>query len=468
MKWISEWVRQENKLCWSLIFRATVSHVDLSVDLIKVEFERVRSYLCFVVYSRCVVTYFCSDVVLVFKDIVEHRFVLVYSTISSPIRWKHKHLYNTPEPCFFFFFFFFKMGYYNLDGRIEAFDMIQFVWVFGAYKTVAFLELQRSTPLWTLCIHLNVLSIYDILRSSAVWPLSHVDVTVPLVVFPSQWLQIELQWGVSKRKVEVVHSPRTDLGCIFVALICWGDFSCESRNLWEYSNSDFQRVCEAATYFPVVKQIFSVLPSSRTKFSMVVWAMTRSVGHKLICGVGLNIFKSTHRPLPNKNNRKIFLDDVTRCTFYEGWDLIHSVEVSSENLAPARQGVSQGICNKRWRTTANATKEKRLGGLSMWYSLALGSVYPTVHLLPSVSSLHKLHLRVLKREFDIVLLMNLEFVVTGPLEILGKITANAYRLALPLHVHAADVFNVERLFKFEPGDALLSGFVDESLKGGGT
>nr|VDD29418.1 unnamed protein product [Brassica oleracea] len=93
---------------------------------------------------------------------------------------------------------------------------------------------------------------------------------------------------------------------------------------------------------------------------MVVWAMTRSVGHKLICGVGLNIFKSTHRPLPNKNNRKIFLDDVTRCTFYEGWDLIHSVEVSSENLAPARQGVSQGICNKRWRTTANATKEKRL------------------------------------------------------------------------------------------------------------
>ncbi|KAF2530347.1 hypothetical protein F2Q70_00033346 [Brassica cretica] len=46
-----------------------------------------------------------------------------------------------------------------------------------------------------------------------------------------------------------------------------------------------------------------------------------------------------------------------------------------------------------------------------WSSLALGSAYPTVHLLPSVSSLHKLHLRVLKREFDIVLLMNLEFVV---------------------------------------------------------
>ncbi|KAF3499423.1 hypothetical protein F2Q69_00040924 [Brassica cretica] len=334
--------------------------------------------------------------------------------------------------------------------------MIQFVWVFGAYKTIAFLELQRSTPLWTLCIHLNFVSIYDILRSSAVWPLSHMDVTVPLVVFPSQWLQIELQWGVSKRKVEVVHSPRTGLGCIFVALICWSDFSCDSRNLWEYSNSDYQRVCEAATYFPVVKQLFSVLPSSRTKFSMVVWAMTRSVGHKLICGVGLNIFKSTHRPLPNKNTRKNFLDDVTRCTFYEGWDLIHSVEVSSENLdlrgekncscpferyMSARgyfwiiviadkvfhmgfainDGELQLVQQKKsvWAAyqcgsrTFFVIKEGKMFSLvrQSWSSLALGSAYPTVHLLPSVSSLHKLHLRVLKREFDIVLLMNLEFVV---------------------------------------------------------
>ncbi|KAH0875006.1 hypothetical protein HID58_072368 [Brassica napus] len=282
------------------------------------------------------------------------------------------------------------------------------------------------------------------------------DVTVPLVVFPSQWLQIELQWGVSKRKVEVVHSPRTGLGCIFVALICWSDFSCDSRNLWEYSNSDYQRVCEAATYFPVVKQLFSVLPSSRTKFSMVVWAMTRSVGHKLICGVGLNIFKSTHRPLPNKNTRKNFLDDVTRCTFYEGWDLIHSVEVSSENLdlrgekncscpferyMSARgyfwiiviadkvfhmgfainDGELQLVQQKKsvWAAyqcgsrTFFVIKEGKMFSLvrQSWSSLALGSAYPTVHLLPSVSSLHKLHLRVLKREFDIVLLMNLEFVV---------------------------------------------------------
>ena len=56
----------------------------------------------------------------------------------------------------------------------------------------------------------------------------------------------------------------------------------------------------------------------------------------------------------------------------------------------------------------------------------------------------------------------------GPPEILGKINANGYRLALHPHVHVADVFNVNRLFKFEPGDVLLSGFVDESLKGGGT
>ncbi|KAG5409827.1 hypothetical protein IGI04_006146 [Brassica rapa subsp. trilocularis] len=407
VKWIFEWVRQENKLCWSFIFRATVSHVDLSVDLIKVEFERVRSYLYFVAYSRCVLTSFSSDVVLVFKYMVEHRFVLVYSTISSPIRGKHKHL----------------------DGRIEAFDMIQFVWVFGAYKTVTFLELQRSIPLWTLCIHFNVVSIYGILRSSAVWPLSHMDVTVPLVVFPSQWPQIELQWGVSKRKVEVVHSPHTGLGCIFVALICWSDFSCESRNLGEYPNSDFQRVCEAATYFPVVKQIFS--PSSRTKFSMVMWAMTRSVGHKLICGVVLKIFKSTHRLLPNKNTRNIFLNDVTRCTFYVGWDLIHSVEVSSENLdlrdkvfhrrlaiydgelQLVQQKKSVWVAYQCGSRTFFVIKEGKMFSLvrQSWSSLALGSAYPTVHLLPSVSSLHQLHLRVFKREFDIVLLMNLEFVV---------------------------------------------------------
>lgn len=56
----------------------------------------------------------------------------------------------------------------------------------------------------------------------------------------------------------------------------------------------------------------------------------------------------------------------------------------------------------------------------------------------------------------------------GPVEIVEKINANAYRLALPPHVHTADVFNVKHLFKFEPADDILSGFVDESLVRKGT
>ncbi|KAF3580927.1 hypothetical protein DY000_02035464 [Brassica cretica] len=98
------------------------------------------------------------------------RLLVIYPTISSPIWWKHKHL----------------------NGRLDAFDVIQFVLVYGAYTTVASLELACSTALWSLCIHI---------RSSAVWPLFHMDVTVPVVVIPSQWLQIGLQWGVFKRKV---------------------------------------------------------------------------------------------------------------------------------------------------------------------------------------------------------------------------------------------------------------------------
>lgn len=50
----------------------------------------------------------------------------------------------------------------------------------------------------------------------------------------------------------------------------------------------------------------------------------------------------------------------------------------------------------------------------------------------------------------------------GPFEILEKINANAYRLRLLSHVHTADVFNVKHLFKHEPDDDLLTGFVDES------
>lgn len=134
-----------------------------------------------------------------------------------------------------------------------------------------------------------------------------------------QWLQVELQWGVSKRKVKVVHrlvvhSPQTGLGCIFMAIICWNCISCESSYLLEYSsNSAYQHVCEAATY------LFSFLPSPCNNFSLVVWAITRSVDRKLICGVMINIFKSTQHKLPNKNAHEILFDgDVTRCTFQLG------------------------------------------------------------------------------------------------------------------------------------------------------
>lgn len=53
----------------------------------------------------------------------------------------------------------------------------------------------------------------------------------------------------------------------------------------------------------------------------------------------------------------------------------------------------------------------------------------------------------------------------GPVEVIEKMNANAYRLRLPSHVHTADVFNVKHLFKFEPDDNILSGFVDESFVG---
>ena len=45
----------------------------------------------------------------------------------------------------------------------------------------------------------------------------------------------------------------------------------------------------------------------------------------------------------------------------------------------------------------------------------------------------------------------------GPVEIVEKINANAYRLLLPPHVHTADVFNVKHLFKFEPAEDELTG-----------
>lgn len=192
-----------------------------------------------------------------------------------------------------------------------------------------FLELPCSTALWPLCIHMNVASMYDILRSSVVWPLSHTDITVPLVVFSSQWLQIELQYGVSKRKFEVVHRPQVGSGCLLVAIIGWRGFACESSNLFGDSNSDFEHVCVAAIKF----LIFSVFPSSTTKLSLVVRVITRSVlNHQLVCGVLINIFKTTQHRLPNKNAHEILFADVTRCVFLVGWDLFYLLAVSYESL----------------------------------------------------------------------------------------------------------------------------------------
>ena len=56
----------------------------------------------------------------------------------------------------------------------------------------------------------------------------------------------------------------------------------------------------------------------------------------------------------------------------------------------------------------------------------------------------------------------------GPVEISEKINPNAYRLALPPHIYTADVFNVKHLFKYEPDDETLAGFVDESFVREGT
>lgn len=56
----------------------------------------------------------------------------------------------------------------------------------------------------------------------------------------------------------------------------------------------------------------------------------------------------------------------------------------------------------------------------------------------------------------------------GPVEIIAKINENAYRLALPPHIHTANVFNVKHLFKYEPDDDTLAGFVDDSSSGGGS
>ena len=364
---------------------------------------KVQIITCLVIFTICLCLEFCS-------------------------RWKHKDL-----------------------KRRRAFGMIQFIWGFGAYETFEFLRCTSSNVSCTPLGRMTITSTYGIVWSSAVWSLSHMAVTIPYVVFPFKWLQVELQLEVSKRKVKVVHSPQTGLGRIFIAIICWFDIACESSNLWECSNSAFQHVGEGATYFP----IFSTLPSSSTKFSRVVWAITRSVGRELICGVMINIFRSTQHHLPKKNARQILFDYVTGCTFHVGWVLIHSVLVSYESLE--LRGEKNCSCPSERRVPAKgyfwiiAVEDKAFhrgcaivdGKLQLvqakkgvwvaylygsrtlfviievkifsfvrppWSFLALESVYSHSHLLPFISSFH---CGLLKRELDVVLLVNLEFVVVN-------------------------------------------------------
>ncbi|KAG5406867.1 hypothetical protein IGI04_012986 [Brassica rapa subsp. trilocularis] len=364
---------------------------------------KVQIITCLVIFTICLCLEFCS-------------------------RWKHKDL-----------------------KRRRAFGMIQFIWGFGAYETFEFLRRTSSNVSCTPLGRMTITSTYGIVWSSAVWSLSHMAVTIPYVVFPFKWLQVELQLEVSKRKVKVVHSPQTGLGRIFIAIICWFDIACESSNLWECSNSAFQHVGEGATYFP----IFSTLPSSSTKFSRVVWAITRSVGRELICGVMINIFRSTQHHLPKKNARQILFDYVTGCTFHVGWVLIHSVLVSYESLE--LRGEKNCSCPSERRVPAKgyfwiiAVEDKAFhrgcaivdGKLQLvqakkgvwvaylygsrtlfviievkifsfvrppWSFLALESVYSHSHLLPFISSFH---CGLLKRELDVVLLVNLEFVVVN-------------------------------------------------------
>lgn len=56
----------------------------------------------------------------------------------------------------------------------------------------------------------------------------------------------------------------------------------------------------------------------------------------------------------------------------------------------------------------------------------------------------------------------------GPLEVLRKFKVLVYMTLVPADACCSDVFNIKHLFKYESGDMLLSGFVDESFLGEGT
>ncbi|KAF2579745.1 hypothetical protein F2Q70_00007545 [Brassica cretica] len=259
----------------------------------------------------------------------------------------------------------------DLNGRPEAFDMIQYVWVFGAYKTVTFIELPRSTALWTL-------------------------------FFPSQWLQMELQWGISNGKVEVLHNPQTGLGCIFLATLCWSNIACESSNLGEYSNSAFQHVCEAATCFLTL----SVLPSASTKVSMIVWVITRSV----VSYESLELAGEENCSCPYVRHMSamgyFWIIVIADKVFHRGY------AINNGELQLVKDKKSVLVAYRCGSRTIFVIIEGKLFSLvrPMWSSLALRSAYPTVHLLPSISSLHELCHGVVTKEFDLVCL---EFTAAG-------------------------------------------------------
>lgn len=132
-------------------------------------------FLCLVFCSRLVYVFVCRKFYslkwLPWTSMSLVGLGVVYSTIYSQIRWKHD----------------------DLKRRREAFGMIQFVWVFGAYKTFEFLQITSSNSSCTLFSHMIVASTYCVLWSSPACSLPHMAVTVPLLVIHLQWLKVELQ-----------------------------------------------------------------------------------------------------------------------------------------------------------------------------------------------------------------------------------------------------------------------------------
>lgn len=57
-----------------------------------------------------------------------------------------------------------------------------------------------------------------------------------------------------------------------------------------------------------------------------------------------------------------------------------------------------------------------------------------------------------KNRYPLHLYNKLKAGKVGPVEVLGRINHNAYRLRLPSHLNASDMFNVKHLVPFEGDD----------------